>query len=106
MITNILNCKQGMHAHDLSPTQSFISELQKGYISAHINEIDDSFGGAPIHSIIRRSSSDSQEPSNHHCPAADHLVALLTYTNADVNLPDKDGHTPLHIAVKVLNAHT
>ena len=73
----------------------------RGHLKTEINEVEECFGGAPIHSIVRQSSSHPN-----HTP--DCLVALLTYSDADVNLLDKQGHTPLHNAVEVAmsNHHT
>ena len=73
--------------------QALIDALTKGHLSIHVNEVDESYGGAPIHSILRHSS--------HHRHKPDLLVTLLTYSNADVNLPDTEGKSPLHIAAEV-----
>ena len=56
----------------------------RGHLKTEINEVEECFGGAPIHSIVRQSSSHPN-----HTP--DSLVALLTYSDADVNLLDKQG---------------
>ena len=73
--------------------QALIDALTKGHLSMYINDVDRAYGGAPIHSIVRR--------SRNHQYTADLLTALLTYSRADVNLPDSDGKCPLHIAVEV-----
>ena len=79
--------------------QGLVDFLKKRGTLIDVNEVDEYFRGAPIHSIIRQASTDD---SRH---AADCLVALLTYSNADINLPDREGNTPLHIAVKVIEMY-
>ena len=102
--TILSNCKRII----LTRTQSFIKELSKDDISAHINERCDFFEGAPIHSIVRQSSSDSRTQRYRRCPSADCLIALLKYdkTDIEVNHWDSNGCTPLHIAVQVRKQST
>jgi hypothetical protein len=83
--------------HHPRDSKGLVDFLKKRGTLIDVNEVDEYFRGAPIHSIIRQASTDD---SRH---AADCLVALLTYSNADINLPDREGNTPLHIAVKTDN---
>ena len=46
---------------------------------------------APIHSVIRAQRPDKSEI----------LLSLLVHTSVDVNLPDLEGMTPLHLVVQV-----
>lgn len=93
-VTRRADTHSNIHCHVLSTLpQALIDALTKGHLSIYVNEVNRAYGGAPIHSIVRR-------PRNHQY-AADLLTALLTYSRADVNLPDSDGKPPLHIAVEV-----
>ena len=74
--------------------QSLVDTLKKSHLTSQVNDIDVTLGRAPIHSIIH------QSPGNRKL-ASDLLLALLTYSEADVNLFDREGRTPLHIAVEV-----
>ena len=56
-----------------------------------MDAIEPSLERAPIHSIVVSESEDKYNV----------LQTLLTYSQADVNLMDLDGMTPLHLAVKV-----
>ena len=58
------------------------------------NAVDDD-GCAPIHAIVQKKFKSEEEKMKL-------LVALLTYSDADVNLRMANGSTALHLAAQVI----
>jgi len=57
-----------------------------------VNAIEPSIGKAPLHSILTGNRSERLKFLE---------VMLIFGLNIDINLPDLDGNTPLHLAIKV-----
>ena len=76
--------------------QSLIEQLGRPGVNANG---DTSNGDAPIHAIVKRKckrKADCKEK-------VDLLLALLTHSDADVNLQNANGMTALHFTAEVNN---
>ena len=66
-------------------------DLKKLLMKVEDHNVLDFNGDAPVHSYIRR-----RDKEKFNC-----LMTLLIYSKCDVNLPNKDGQTALHLACEV-----
>ena len=56
-----------------------------------VNSLDKKSGEAPLHSLVKRERKDRVSL----------VLALLVYSDADINLETSRGASPLHLAVEV-----
>ena len=56
-----------------------------------VNSLDKKTGEAPLHSLVKRERKDRVSL----------VLALLVYSDADINLETSRGASPLHLAVEV-----
>lgn len=66
-------------------------DLKKLLVKVVDHNALDANGDAPVHSYVRR-----RDKEKFKC-----LMTLLIHGNCDVNLPNKDGQTALHLACEV-----
>lgn len=88
MLVTIISTEMGNFTFFFQAYKRFLVENT----SLDLNAIEPSLSKAPIHSIL---IGQPQERSKF-------LEVLLIYGSVDVNLPDLDGMSPLHLAVKVI----
>ena len=58
----------------------------------------DEQGNTPLHLLVKRPFEEKNLMLK-----AELIVCMLTYSSADMEIPDHTGNTPLHTAVKVKN---
>ena len=79
-----------LHSILLLHTQSLVHQLQTPGVDANARNAN---GDAPVHAIVKR--------KERHQEKLNLLVALLTYSNADVSLWTVNKMTALHLAAQV-----
>ena len=75
-------------------TQSLTEQLGKPGVNANGANAN---GDAPIHAIVKRKCKRKADRKE----KVDFLVALLTHSDADVNLQNANGMTALHFTAEV-----
>ena len=70
--------------------------VKKAHEPAFEANARDEQGDTPLHQLVKLSFKEKKLKLK-----AELIVCVLTYSSADIDIPDNSGNTPLHTAVKV-----